>query len=203
MSKSFKFVAVFAALLLSFAAPRAEAGPISGSFSIVGNFIPVDTSGNAIDLGDAVGLDFINIAGDALTPGLPGLFYVTQGKGDFSSLTGQLGLMQDLTFAGTTNLPLEWFQSVGFVTFDLLTVTATLQTDDFLNLVGTGLFHKAGYDDTAGIFKLSANAADGTFSFSASESTTVPEPATLMLVGTGLAMGVRQLRRRKASQVVG
>jgi hypothetical protein len=202
MGKRLKVVWVIAALALGVGA--AEAGPITGSFSIVGNFLPViSATGDVTSLGLATGLDFIELVGDTTTPGTDGEFLVTSANGNFSSLAGQTGTIRDFTFtgAGTTDYPsmpplLSAFQSVGGMTFDLLNVTVVMQDADFLNLSGSGIFHLAGFDATAGTFRFSGNEADGTFSFSASEKstgTTVPEPGSLVLFAVGgLFVGARR-----------
>jgi hypothetical protein len=201
MTSRLKLAVLAAALILGLSAGSAQAGPISGSFSISGNFLPVNAAGDIVSLDAAAGLDFIDLWGSDSTFGIPGEFFVNSAKGDFVGLAGQTGFIQDLIFAGS--YPIAPFQSVlgvaGF-TFDLFSAAVSLQTTDFLLLNGTGMFHKTGFLDTPGLFKFSANGADGTFSFSASESTTVPEPASLLLIGTGLAMGAARLRGRSKRQ---
>src|SRR6185369_2437195 len=64
----------------------------------------------------------------------------------------------------------------------------------FLNLSGRGVLHAPGFDATPGLFSWSGTTTDNlTFSF-AVESSTVPEPFSLGLLGLGLT-GIA-LRRR-------
>ena len=197
MTSRLKLAGLVAALIIGLSASVAQAGPISGSISISGNFLPVNSAGELVSLDVAQGLDFIDLFGSDPTWGFAGDFLVNSAKGDLAAAAGKNGFMEDLLFAGS--YPIIPFQSVfgvaGF-TFDLFSIAVGLQTADYLILNGTGMFHKSGFSDTAGLFKFTANGADGTFSFSASESTNVPEPASLMLIGTGVAFAASRLRRR-------
>ena len=76
-----------------------------------------------------------------------------------------------------------------------------LQTVDFLALAGLA---RAAFRNgiTKARSKFSGNGDDGTFTFSASEgTTTVPEPASMLLMGTGLAVAAVD-RRRRALKVI-
>jgi hypothetical protein len=193
-----KIVAAVAALLLACSASTAQAAPISGSFSMSGNFLPLNSWDLFTSLDLATGLDFIALTGSESSPGTAGQFLVNSAKGDFASLVGQTGTIQDLTFAPGLFTPIYAFQSVGALTFDLLSIVPVIQTADFLLLSGTGVLHFGG-NDAAAVFKFSGNGDDGTFSFSASEGTTaVPEPASMLLTGSGLA-ALALIRRRRTS----
>jgi len=193
-----KIVGVVAALLLAVSASSAQAAPISGSFSMTGNFLPLNSWDLFTSLDLATGLDFIALTGSESSPGTAGEFMVNSAKGDFASLVGQTGTIQDLTFGTGLFMPIYGFQSVGGLTFDLLSIVPVIQNADFLLLSGTGVLHFGG-SDAAGVFKFSGNGDDGTFSFSASEgTTTVPEPASMLLTGTGLA-ALALARRRRAT----
>jgi hypothetical protein len=79
-----------------------------------------------------------------------------------------------------------------------------LATGDTLVINGTGILDDGagGADPTPGVFTLSTSTTPGggtTFSYSSSAAT-IPEPATLGLLGVGLlAAGAATRRRRKAA----
>jgi hypothetical protein len=194
-----KIVGLVAALLLAVSVNTVQAAPISGSFSMSGNFLPLNSWGLYTSLDLATGLDFIDLTGSTSSYGDPGEFFVNSAKGDFAALVGQTGSIQDLMFAPGLFSPILGFQTVGALTFDLLSVVPVIQTADFLLLSGSGVLHYAG-NTSAGTFKFSGNGEDGTFSFSASDgTTTVPEPASMLLMGTGLAAAALARRRRAAN----
>jgi hypothetical protein len=200
-------------LVVVLSASSVYANPLNGAFSEAGNLVPVlGANGTIVGLNVATGIDFIPLSGGAATPGVAGQFFVTSATGDFASVAGLTGLIKDFTFSGAGSVnypttPLLGFKTVGDVTFDLLTVQVVSQGIDsngnaFLQLSGTGVFHKPGFDATAGSFILTANQAGSTFSFSASEisqGTPIPEPATLSLLGLGLAAAGLAGRRKQRS----
>ena len=198
-----KLAGMIAGVLLTGLATSSEAGPLTGAFSITGNFLAVNNLAAPSSLLDATGIDFISFAGSVPTPGVEGDFFVNSAKKDFASLLFKTGKIKDFSFGGGLafpTTPLIWFQSVGGVTFDLLSIAVVQQTADFLLLSGQGTFSKSGFDPTYGIFNLSANGFDGTYTFSASEGT--PEPATLLLLGGGVitaAVARRRQRRRQTA----
>lgn len=189
-------------LLLGASVVAVEAAPLTGGFSITGNFLPViGATGAPTSLGLATGLDFINFFGSAATPGVAGTVVVNSGSGNFSPLVGTAGSIRDFTFSGLgsasyPNTALLAFQSypVGALTFDLLSVGVSFQAANVLVLAGSGIFNMSGYSPTQGLFTFTGNGANNTFSFSASQS--VPEPASLLALAVGLLAGGGYLRRR-------
>ncbi|HET9358529.1 MAG TPA: PEP-CTERM sorting domain-containing protein [Vicinamibacterales bacterium] len=191
----------------------AEAGPITGGFSITGNFLPVNgVTGAVTSLSQATGIDFLALFGSTPTPGTAGQFLVNSAAGDFGGLLGGLGTIRDISFAGpgsgnfpNPNVvgPLLAFQNVLGTTFTLTSVgPASVQSFgslSFLTFTGQGYFSMAGFSNTNGTFGFTGNGAGGTFSFSAS-NVTVPEPASAALLGSGLVMlfGLRNRRRKTA-----
>jgi len=198
-----KIVGIIAALVTAVSASTAQAAPISGSSSMTGNFLPIDSLSSYTALDLASGLDFIELYGSTPSVGDPGQFQVNSAKGDFASLVGQTGSIEDLMFAPGLFTPIMGFQTVGALTFDLLSVVPVLQTADFLVLSGSGILHYAG-NTANGTFKFTGNGDDGTFSFSASDGTTaVPEPASMLLMGTGIAAAAIARRRRATRDIAG
>ena len=196
-----KVVLLVAGLFLAVSSSTAQAAPISGSFSMTGNFLPLDSLGAVTSLDLATGLDFIGFFGSTPTPGTPGVFVVNSAKGDLASLVGHVGTIDDIWFGPGLFSPVLGFQNVGALTFDLLSLTPVLQTADFLVLAGSGVLH-FGADVATGTFKFTGNGDDGTFSFSASDgTTTVPEPASMLLMGTGLAVAALGRRRRASKEI--
>jgi hypothetical protein len=207
--KRSSLLAAVIVLMLGLSSKPVDAAPILGSFSITGNFLAVDATGALAPLQSATALDFIDLLGSTPTPGTAGEFLVNSANGNFASLVGQIGTVSDFSFAGAGSAafpktPLLAFQSVGGLTFDLMSVAIVRQTSAVLNLTGAGVFNMDGFEATAGTFKFSGNEADQTFSFSASEKATgiaVPEPTSVLLFGLG-AFGFVVRGRRHGLAVV-
>jgi PEP-CTERM motif len=204
MSKRLALLITVVALGCGLSAANAQASPITGGFSIVGRMLPVGPSGT---LADATGLDFIDLLDwtNTPSPGVAGDFVVASASGDFLSVLGSIGTIEDLTFAGSPNTPIAGFETVGNFTFDLLSVAVSIQNADLLWLTGTGVFHSLldPTRDTAGTFNFAATEIASTFAFAASTGTAVPEPASIALTGLGLALFGFAVMRRRAGRASG
>lgn len=191
-----------------------EAAPLTGGFSIVGNFVPVP-----FGLANATAIDFVNcngpacvpgVSGQMPTPGVAGEFLVTGATGDFTPVLGQVGQVKDFTFLGAgsanyPNVPINAFEVVSLVSFDLNTVSVVNQSQTCgpggvpcLELSGSGVFHAPGFDPTPGSWSFSGLLACHaiscppgfieTFVFSSNYSVPTPEPSVMLLLGIGLVV---------------
>lgn len=189
-------VAVVGVILAGLAAPQvAQAIGINGSFSMAEGMIPVNAAGASTTLLAATGIDFFPAGG-----GIGNFTVFGVSTGDYSALiSGDAGIIKDFMFnaapiAGFPAAPIATFWTIikGGITYtlDLTTVVINTQNATTLALNGTGLAHITGFDNTPGVWNFSAQTAGGsTFSWSASTgASTVPEPATMFLVLTGLGL---------------
>ncbi len=175
-----------AMLLLPFAA---SAAPIDGEIIIGGSLLPTCSGGDdpcTMDIAD--GLDFFTDAGDNTA-------IVAGTSGDFAGLFGAIVTMSDFVFDPFATVDPLW--TVGDFSFALESLNIIGQTATTLDLRGTGTITGAGFDDTFGVWTLSADAASPTITFAWSSTTLAPEPGILVLFGIGLigVLGARRLAR--------
>jgi len=145
-----------------------------------------------IDFG---GVSTVTVVGGQVTQIDFSSMLVVLSSGDFSGLS----IVDPVTFATPfdPSMPTLGLWAVGGFSFDYMTMTHNIVNGAGTSLAGTGVIKHAGFADTMGTWHFTSQASgNGTFGFSA---TTVPEPATLAILGLGL-VGFGAARRRKQAQ---
>jgi hypothetical protein len=189
---------------LGLVAASAKAAFVTGQVSVAGYLTAIGASG----VGMATGLDFVAGSTGLASPGLPGgITGFGSGSGAFAALSctdaaGGCGTITDIA-RFTTSAPIYTFMSVAtgtpdVLSFDLTSLYSVLRNEDAsggrLILMGTGVIHSTGFEDTPATFMLTTQGAQVT-RYSATIQA-VPEPMPWALALCGCAALIARHSRR-------
>lgn len=195
MKLSKTLVTIMAAVVVSIGLlSSAQATQITGTIGFTS--APNSSGGSLVDNG-----------GGSFTLNFNNPMHVDFGNDDYTGTVGATTNFASITFTNgggltTPNVP-EWTFSLGGKTysFDLLSLsTATFHNGNpsALVLMGDGVAHITGFEDTNAIFALEATGNHLSFAILQPSNTAVPAPdggSTLALLGIG-SVAVEALRRK-------